>query len=134
EGSLVPAIAEMRPLMAAEPMLRAPRPEMVAELNEVSSARELVAAKQMATAIVKAGKVTLTSILSQRERRIGLIYETAAEEARSVFLPSLLPEGEGEDEGFIPLSRDSGFKFETSDRNFGEYMIGENYLEADAGK
>ena len=115
-------------------MLRAPRPEMVAELNEVSSARELVAAKQMATAIVKAGKVTLTSILSQRERRIGLIYETAAEEARSVFLPSLLPEGEGEDEGFIPLSRDSGFKFETSDRNFGEYMIGENYLEADAGK
>src|SRR6266446_8125153 len=33
EGSLVPAIAEMRPLMAAEPMLRTSSPEMVAELN-----------------------------------------------------------------------------------------------------
>jgi hypothetical protein len=29
-------------------MLRAPKPEIVAELNEVSSARELVAAKQIA--------------------------------------------------------------------------------------
>jgi hypothetical protein len=32
DGSLVAASAEMRPLMAAEPMLRAPRPEIVAEL------------------------------------------------------------------------------------------------------
>jgi len=32
EGSRVAAMAEMRPLMAAEPMFRAPRPEMVAEL------------------------------------------------------------------------------------------------------
>src|SRR5438270_7387302 len=48
EGSFVPAIAEMRPLIAAEPMLRAPRPEMVAELNGVSSAPELVAATQIA--------------------------------------------------------------------------------------
>jgi hypothetical protein len=31
EGSLVPAMAEMRPLMAAEPMLRTPSPDMVAE-------------------------------------------------------------------------------------------------------
>ena len=30
--------AEMRPLIAAEPMLRAPRPEMVAELNGASAA------------------------------------------------------------------------------------------------
>src|SRR5437588_8010017 len=38
EGSFVPAIAEMRPLIAAEPILRAPRPEMVAELSGASSA------------------------------------------------------------------------------------------------
>src|SRR5207237_7212013 len=65
EGSFVPAIAEMRPLIAAEPMLRAPRPEMVAELNGVSSAPEL-AAKQRATVSASAKRVTLTSILSQR--------------------------------------------------------------------
>src|SRR5215470_3717700 len=40
DGSRVPARAEMRPLMVAEPMLRAPRPEMVAELNGASSARQ----------------------------------------------------------------------------------------------
>src|SRR5262249_24718418 len=40
DGSRVPAIAEIRPLIVAEPMLRAPRPEMVAELNGASSARE----------------------------------------------------------------------------------------------
>src|SRR5437667_4338001 len=33
EGSLVEAIAEIRPLIVAEPMLRAPRPEIVAEVN-----------------------------------------------------------------------------------------------------
>ena len=33
DGSRVPAMAEMRPLIAAEPMLRAPRPEMLDELN-----------------------------------------------------------------------------------------------------
>src|ERR1700693_5615284 len=30
DGSRAPAMAEMRPLIAAQPMLRAPRPEMVA--------------------------------------------------------------------------------------------------------
>src|SRR6266436_6003186 len=48
EGSLVPAIAEMRPLMAAEPMLRAPSPEMVAELYGVSSAWEVTAQRHSA--------------------------------------------------------------------------------------
>src|ERR1043165_987629 len=38
DGSRVPAMAEIRPLIVAEPMLRAPRPEMVAELNGASSA------------------------------------------------------------------------------------------------
>src|SRR5919109_2864764 len=33
DGSCTPAIQETRPLIAAEPMLRAPSPEMVAELN-----------------------------------------------------------------------------------------------------
>src|SRR3989440_1168609 len=107
EGSFVPAIAEIRPLIAAEPMLRAPRPEKVAELNGASSAREFVAAKQMATVSVSAERVSLTSILSQRERR------------------SLLPEGEGEDEGFVPTSRDSDFKFEMSERKFSVRMIEE---------
>src|SRR2546423_14878443 len=32
EGSFTPAIAEMRPLIAADPILRAPSPEIVAEL------------------------------------------------------------------------------------------------------
>ena len=36
EGSRVAAMAEMRPLMAAEPMFRAPRPEMVAEVKGLS--------------------------------------------------------------------------------------------------
>jgi hypothetical protein len=40
DGSRVPASAEMRPLIVAEPMLRAPRPEMVAELNGASSAQQ----------------------------------------------------------------------------------------------
>src|SRR4030095_7971091 len=43
DGSRVPAIAETRPLIVAEPMLRAPRPEMVAELNGASSARDGIA-------------------------------------------------------------------------------------------
>src|SRR3954463_10586030 len=38
DGSFTPAIAEIRPLIVAEPMLRAPRPEMVAELNGASLA------------------------------------------------------------------------------------------------
>src|SRR5260370_35064174 len=69
EGSFVPAIAEMRPLIAAEPILRAPRPEMVAELNVGCCAGELVAARQIATASVSAERVSLTSSLSHRERR-----------------------------------------------------------------
>src|SRR5205823_2123875 len=109
-------MAEMRPLIAAEPMLRAPNPEMVAELNEVSSARELGAIKQRATASVSAKRVTLTSILSQRERW------------------PLPPLGEGLDEGSVQLSDDKDFKFETSERNFSEFIIGENYLEAAVGK
>src|SRR4030095_4567539 len=48
DGSRDPASAEMRPLIVAEPMLRAPRPEMVAELNGVSSARERIAQKNSA--------------------------------------------------------------------------------------
>src|SRR5438045_4427158 len=36
EGSRVAAMAEMRPLMAAAPMFRAPRPEMVAEVKGLS--------------------------------------------------------------------------------------------------
>src|SRR5437879_11067811 len=112
EGSFVPAIAEMRPLIAAEPILRAPRPEKVAQLNGASSAREFVAAKQMATVSVNAERVSLTSILSQRERR------------------SLLPEGEGEDEGFVPMSRDSDFKFEMSERKFSVRMIEEKLFRS----
>src|SRR6266536_2177630 len=42
EGSRVPAMAEMRPLIAAEPMLRAPRPEIVAEVYGSSSARQSI--------------------------------------------------------------------------------------------
>src|SRR5215471_14632005 len=42
DGSRVPAIAEMRPLIVADPMLRAPRPEIVDELNGASSAQQEV--------------------------------------------------------------------------------------------
>jgi hypothetical protein len=38
DGSWIPAMHEMRPLIAAEPMFRAPRPEMLAELNGASAA------------------------------------------------------------------------------------------------
>src|SRR5947208_9629857 len=40
DGSRTPAILEMRPLMVAEPMFRAPRPEMLADLNAVSWAQQ----------------------------------------------------------------------------------------------
>src|SRR6266702_4582833 len=36
DGSCPPAMLEMRPLIAAEPMLRPPSPEMLAELNGAS--------------------------------------------------------------------------------------------------
>ena len=52
EDSFVPAIAEMRPLIAAEPMLRAPRPEIVVEVNEVSSARAEII-KEQKSAVVR---------------------------------------------------------------------------------
>src|SRR3984893_7993634 len=48
EGSFAPAIAETRPLTAAEPILRAPRPEMVAELYEVCCASVATTQNQMA--------------------------------------------------------------------------------------
>src|SRR5207249_7647295 len=51
EASFVPAIAEIRPLIAAEPMLRAPNPEMVAELNEVSSARAEMISEQKSAVV-----------------------------------------------------------------------------------
>src|SRR4051812_16325789 len=44
EGSRVAAMAETRPLMAAEPILRAPRPEMVEELNGACSAAKVTPA------------------------------------------------------------------------------------------
>src|SRR5207244_9345539 len=50
EGSLAPAMAETRPLIAAEPMLRAPRPEMVAELYGACCAWTAATQKQMAEA------------------------------------------------------------------------------------
>src|SRR3982751_1505071 len=42
EDSGAAAIAEMRPLIVAEPMLRAPRPEIVAEVKGACSARAKV--------------------------------------------------------------------------------------------
>jgi hypothetical protein len=123
----------MRPLIAAEPMLRVPSPEIVAELNGVSSARELVVAKQMTKGSVSAERITLTSILSQRERRIDFVYGGAADEARSAFLRPLLPLGEGRDEGSVQPIGDKD-KVGMSERNFSKRMIEENYLEADAGK
>src|SRR5213079_2809163 len=49
-GSRIASIAATRPLIAAEPMLRAPRPEMVDELNGagVGSAAKTAPAKQAA--------------------------------------------------------------------------------------
>src|SRR5215475_10878736 len=47
-GSRAPAILEMRPLIAAEPILRAPSPEMVAELNGASAAQRGVAQRKSA--------------------------------------------------------------------------------------
>src|SRR5215217_2167135 len=38
DGSCTPAMHEMRPLIAADPMLRAPSPEMLAELYGASAA------------------------------------------------------------------------------------------------
>src|SRR5881296_3059139 len=51
EGSFVPAIAEMRPLIAAEPMLRAPKPEIVAEANPGSSACAEITKKQKSVGV-----------------------------------------------------------------------------------
>src|SRR5215468_4864061 len=46
DGSRVAAMAEIRPLMVAEPMLRTPRPEMVAELYGASSAGQRMAQRK----------------------------------------------------------------------------------------
>src|SRR4030095_15809215 len=43
DGSRFPAMAAIRPLIVAEPMFRAPRPEIVAELNGASSAWQEIA-------------------------------------------------------------------------------------------
>src|SRR4030081_1125870 len=47
-GSRIASIAETRPLIAAEPMLRAPRPEIVDELKGAWSAARAAPAKQVA--------------------------------------------------------------------------------------
>src|SRR4030095_1356398 len=47
-GSCTPAMQEMRPLIAAEPMLRAPSPEMVEELKGASAACNSAAFKNSA--------------------------------------------------------------------------------------
>lgn len=49
DGSLVAAIAEMRPLIAAEPMLRARSPEIVAELKGACSAAGATVTKMSGT-------------------------------------------------------------------------------------
>src|SRR5262249_19479886 len=46
DGSCTPATHETRPLIAAEPMLRAPSPEMLAELNGASSAYTEIAQRK----------------------------------------------------------------------------------------
>src|ERR1700720_1991210 len=46
ESSFTPVIAEMRPLIVADPILRAPSPEIVAEVNG-TSARRSAAEKQI---------------------------------------------------------------------------------------
>src|SRR5947199_9171600 len=61
--SRVPAIAEMRPLIVAEPMLRAPSPEMVAELNGVSCANAATEPKYNALMTI-----ALILTFSQREK------------------------------------------------------------------
>src|SRR5437762_2400517 len=43
DGSCTPAMQEMRPLIFAAPMLRAPRPEMLAALNGASAAQTRIA-------------------------------------------------------------------------------------------
>src|ERR1044071_8139315 len=43
DGSCTPAMQETRPLIAADPMLRAPRPEILEELNGASAAQTEIA-------------------------------------------------------------------------------------------
>src|SRR5207245_7171989 len=47
DGSRVAAMAEMRPLIVAEPMLRAPRPEMDAELNGACCASDVIVSENI---------------------------------------------------------------------------------------
>src|SRR5438105_5016433 len=56
EGSFTPARAEMRPLIVADPMLRAPRPEIVAELYGASSAPKVSELTRLKLRITKIGK------------------------------------------------------------------------------
>src|SRR5438128_3172671 len=136
EGSRAPAIAEMRPLIAAEPMLRAPKPEMVADLNEVSSARKLVAVKQIATPSIITKRVSLTLTLSQKERRSLLPLEKRCL-TPTLFLAereSLLPLGEGEDEGSDQINRGSDLTSKPTEKTFCKRMIEKNYFVAVVGK
>src|SRR5207244_8879779 len=70
EGSFTPVIAEMRPLIVADPILRAPSPEIVAELNGVSSARRFAAEKQI-TPINIGAALILTFSHGEKEKKNG---------------------------------------------------------------
>src|SRR5262249_36323809 len=70
DGSRVPAIAEMRPLIVADPMLRAPTPEIVDDLKGASSARQGIA--QTSRIESDAKTVRASKALGAKGRRVGL--------------------------------------------------------------
>src|SRR5947209_16932029 len=84
EGSFTPVIAEIRPLIVAEPILRAPSPEIVAELNGTSPATMFAAEKQITPINID---VALILTFSPREKE-----KKSGDGPRFRFLsPTLLP-------------------------------------------
>jgi hypothetical protein len=65
EGSRAPAMAEIRPLIVAEPMLRAPKPDTVAELYGASSAAQRTVQRK------RAGKTNLKECISRNYFEVG---------------------------------------------------------------
>src|ERR1700745_2868727 len=70
DGSRVPAIAETRPLIVADPMLRAPRPEIDDELNGASSAQQEIAHTNKNESEARIARASKT--LGAKRRRIRL--------------------------------------------------------------
>src|SRR5213075_3339302 len=73
-GSRIAPIAATRPLIAAEPMLRAPRPEIVPELNGAGVGSAAITAPAKQPARTKEYLIERMGFIWKRSREIGKLF------------------------------------------------------------